>query len=146
MTKETIIPTGYRITIESSENDADNYKTKVMEGLRKESVEFLVDFANLFYNHGNMCDPEENELESFHKDCEIVVGLHINENFENKLLQYFYDDIENKFYEDQYDSVMELAYDLGLSGGKFYTRVVESIKVEYIHTEIVLQDVTEEFV
>ncbi len=152
---KTIIPAGYRITIESWENDADNYKTKLMEGLQKESTMFLVDFAKLFYSqnnwngpkgHGNMYDPNVSELEAFRKDFEDIVSKHIKENTEACLLQYFYDDENGKFYEDQSDGVMDLAYELGLSGGDFYTRVLSSIKVEYIPTEIVLNDVTEDFV
>lgn len=155
MTKQTIIPAGYRVTITSWENDADNSQTKIMEGLQKSSVEFLIDFAKLFYSqnnwngpkgHGNMYAPDEGELVVFAEAYEAVIKKHINQNTEPSLLQYFWDKDNNEFYEDQHDGVMELAYELGLSGGDFYTRVFESAKVEYIPTEIVLQDVTEEFV
>lgn len=153
--KQTIIPAGYRVTIESWENDADNYKTKIVEGLQKPSVEFLIDFAKLFHSrnnwngpkgHGNMYDPHANELNNFREAYVEVIKKHIAKDTEQTLLQYFWDEDNNKLYDDQHDGVMELAYELGLSGGDFYTRVFESAKVEYIPNEIILQDVTEEFV
>ena len=155
MAKQTIIPSGYRVTITSWENDADNYKTEFMEGLQKPSVEFLIDFAKLFYSqnnyrgpkgHGNMYDPSASELNSFSEACVEVINKHINRDTESNLLQYFWDDYNVCLYDDQHDGVMELAYELGLSGGDFFTRVFESAKVEYIPSEIILQDVTEEFV
>ena len=155
MAKQTIIPAGYRVSITSWENDADNYKTEFMEGLQKSSVEFLIDFAKLFYSrhnyhdlegHGNMYDPSANELKSFREACVEVINNHINKDTESNLLQYFWDEDNGGLYEDQHDGIMELAYELGLTGGDFFTRVFESAKVEYIPTEIVLQDVTEEFV
>lgn len=155
MTNQTIIPAGYRLTIESWENDADNYKTKVMEGLQKPSVEFLIDFAKLFYSNnarrrpkgfGNMYEPRNGELEDFGEACRYIIDKHITKDTEQNLLQYFWDEDNNQFYEDQHDGVMELAYELGLSGGDFFTRVLDSFKVEYIPNEIILQDVTEQFV
>ena len=155
MTKQTIIPSGYRITIESWENDADNYKTKIMEGLQKPSVEFLVDFAKLFYSknnwngpkgHGNMYEPKAAALNNFREDYIRVINKHITKDTEQNLLQYFWDEDNSDFYEDQHDGVMELAYELGLSGGEFYTRVLDSIKVEWIPSNIVLEDVTKGFV
>lgn len=154
MSKQTVIPAGYRITVESWENDADNYKTEIMEGLQKASIEFLVDFAKLFYSknnwngpkgHGNMYEPRAKELNDFQEAYMKVVSKHITKDAEPSLLQYFWDEDNNLLYDDQHDGIMELAYELGLSGGDFFTRVLDSIKVEYIPTEIVLQDVTEEF-
>lgn len=155
MSKQTVIPAGYRITVESWENDADNYKTKIMEGLQKASVEFLVDFVELFHSqnnyrgpkgHGNMYDPDVNKLNNFREAYVEVIKKHITKDTEPKLLEYFWDEDNNLMYDDSHDGVMELAYELGLSGGAFYARVLDSIKVEYIPNEIVLQDVTEEFV
>lgn len=155
MSKQTVIPAGYRITVESWENDADNYKTEIMEGLQKTSVEFLVDFAKLFYSknnwngpkgHGNMNEPRAKELNDFRESYMQIVTKHITKDTEPSLLQYFWDEDNNLLYDDQHDGIMELAYELGLSGGEFFTRVLDSVKVEYIPSEIVLQDVTEEFV
>lgn len=43
------------------------------------------------------------------------------------------------------DGVWDLLYNLGLAGGDFYTRVMESFKVEYMPVEVKLNDVTEDF-
>lgn len=151
---QTVIPKGYRITVESWENDADNYKTKIMEGFEKSSVEFITEFVKLFYSKnnyrgpkgfGNMYEPSDKELKGFAEACNLVIKKHINKDTENTVRQYFWDDDANSFYEDHHEGVIDLAYDLGLSGGDFYTRVLDSFKVEYVPVEIILQDVTEEF-
>lgn len=155
MSSQTVIPAGYRVTVESWENDADNYKTSVMEGLTKGEVVFLVDFAKLFYSqnnwkgpkgHGNMYDPDSKELSNFKEAYMGVINKHGVAAMGDVIRSHFWDEDAGSFYEDQHDGVMELAYDMGLSGGDFYTRVLDSIKVEYIPTEIILQDVTEDFV
>jgi hypothetical protein len=151
---QTIIPAGYRVTIESWENDADNYKTKVVEGLNESSVKFIIDFVKLFYSKnnyhgpkgfGNIYDPSEKECKAFEEAYNNVVNSHIEKDTEEKIRQYFWDDEVDGFYEDHCEGVMDFAYDLGLRGGDFYTRVLDSYKVEYVPVEIILQDVTEEF-
>jgi hypothetical protein len=152
---QTIIPAGYRVTIESWENDADNYKTKVVEGLNESSVKFIIDFVKLFYSKnnyhgpkgfGNIYDPSDKELKELAEAYNLVINKHINKDTENNVRQYFWDDDADGFYEDHHDGVFDLAYDLGLSGGcDFFTRVLDSFKVEHVPVEIILQDVTEEF-
>jgi hypothetical protein len=43
------------------------------------------------------------------------------------------------------DVVIELLHQVGLTGGEFYTRIVDSFKVERIPAPIVLDDVTDQF-
>jgi hypothetical protein len=47
MSKNTIIPAGYRITFVSWENDVDNYKTIIKEGLDLQTTSFLVELAEI---------------------------------------------------------------------------------------------------
>lgn len=46
----TMLPAGYRLTVWSWENDADNYQTNTMQGLSKDETKFLIEFCRLFEN------------------------------------------------------------------------------------------------
>ena len=157
--KQTKIPAGYRITVTTWEDDADNYNTEIVEGLNKTEVAFFVDACKQFYSRnrdanciGNMYDPSPKELKKF-QDCmvalvarhpEMVNSEHFKDYFEEM------DDEDKEVYEDEGEYVSswmsELLYDFGLTSGEFFTRVCESFKVEYVPVEITLEDVTEEFV
>lgn len=56
MSKETIIPAGYRLSVTSWANDADNYKNEMVEGLTLDEVKFRVDFIKLFTSKNNRND------------------------------------------------------------------------------------------
>ena len=47
------ISAGYRLIVTSWENDADNYKTKSMDGLSEEATYFLGALIKLFYSKNN---------------------------------------------------------------------------------------------
>jgi hypothetical protein len=50
----TDIPSGYQLSIISWENDGDNYKTKILNGLTKEDVKFYIHFLKHFQStYGN---------------------------------------------------------------------------------------------
>lgn len=143
----SIIKAGYKITVESWENDADNYRTESIDGIQdKEYVQFLVEFMQLFESHhnskfgiGNMYDPDEKELEKY-------------ENVLKELCEKY--DAGKWFKDPQYvqgfephQYLSDIRYDLhGSSSEGFFTRVTESIVVEYTPTDIVLEDVTKQFV
>lgn len=151
MTKsiQTVIPSGYRLTVVSWENDGDNYQTKVLEGLTKEQTQFYVEFLKWFdsKNHksktfDNMYDPSYSEIVEAHSYIKVT------------LLQY--SDIVNNLWEynvigdcitadDFSDVINDLHSNVCGRSEEFYFRVVESIKVEYIKEPIVLEDVTKEF-
>ncbi len=142
--KQTRIAPGYRITVKSWENDGDNYNTAVVEGLSKEDALFVYDFAKLFDSKsrhrggiGNLYDPSSDELASVQQATALVVAKH--PNISDELKEYFTLSDEDSYYQ------MDYAYDLHLSGGEFYTRVCESVKVEFIPNEILIDDVTEDF-
>jgi hypothetical protein len=138
----TIIPAGYRLTVVTWENDADNYKTVTLEGLSESRVKFLVDLAKLFKSRnrvagciGNYYESSDANRSEVQSALAKVVAKHPGE-FTGELV----DDLD-----DLNDDMFELMYELGLMGGDFYTRVMESFKVEHTPVEVVLSDVTENF-
>lgn len=148
--KQTIIPAGYRLTITSWENDADHYKTKVLEGVTKEEAAFLVEFCQLYssqnepysYGIGNMYEPSDEEVEQVRSSQFEVVSRHIETIKHSARFREQFIDENEQTYEEGFD----IAYDLGLSGGAFFTRVCASVKVEYVPHDIIIEDVTEQFV
>lgn len=133
----TTIPAGYRLSVTSWENDADNYNTKVMAGLSIDDVNFYVDLCkSLVSQHknrnafGNMFDPRNDERDKFFKHVKTIIKNN------NRI------DYNSEHWEDH---IMGLLYDLGLSCGDFFTRVCDKFKVEYIAEPIVIDDVTSDF-
>lgn len=143
MTKQTTIPAGYRLTVTTWENDADNYQTVIKEGIEDINlVKFYCELAQLHTScndhrrkgFGNLYEPEEKEINDYLEEIDVLIKK--------------YPDIE--IYPGQpvteADHVSDVIHELGLSGCEFFTRVCESIKVEYTPTDIVFNNVTEEFV
>lgn len=144
--KKTIIPAGYRLTVITWENDADNYQTKVLEGLSLERTQFLVELISLFKskNHrsesglGNMYQPKKEE-------CLAVITA-VNKVAEKHPKEFICDGYSlEDCKKDMSDDMWELLCDLGIAGGDFYTRVLENFKVEYMPTQVELADVTDKF-
>jgi hypothetical protein len=137
--KKTIIPAGYRVSTKTWENDGDNYKTLVKEGLSKRQVEFLAKIVKLSKSIGL-----ENEYEP---DEEVYIEayarlLPIFEEFpdvfsEAKLLAY----------REEGGCMIDYLIDnlYSRSDNDYALRVIESFKVEYIANPIEMEDVTEEF-
>ncbi len=141
----TVIPAGYRITITSWENDADNYNTKVMEGQTELDVKFWVDVCKMFRSKnrdknafGNMYDPSESEIEKFGTAAFALFQRHPEWV---KSADFSTIDVEHAG-----EYLHEVAYDVALTGGEFYTRVFDTIKIEYIPQQIELEDVTSKFI
>lgn len=130
----TIIPVGYRLTVKSWENDADNYRTCTIDGLPFVLCKFLVAVCKLHSidsEFGNMYEPGEFEVAEYHKAIQkLLIEYHIPEN----ILDGPEDVIES------YLNRLGLVY-----GGDFYTRVMESFKVEDIPEIIYIRDVTKAF-
>lgn len=79
---ETIIPAGYRVTIDSWGNDADVRRTVVKEGLEHDMAKLFVEFARLFYSqdnyrgpkgYGNMYVPSREKLKDAHAAAKKVI-------------------------------------------------------------------------
>lgn len=147
MTKKTIIPAGYRITVVSWENDADNYNTEVKEGFTEDEAKFLVELFKKFSscnNHnkgiGNLRGSDE-DMETYKSVIAEVVSRHPVASTSEKFSGCFKgpDDDGDVYYG-------EYLYDFGLGGTEYsLTRVCESVKVEYVPQEIILVDVTDQF-
>jgi hypothetical protein len=129
----TIIPIGYRVTVTTWENDGDNYNTKCVEGLSKSAAEFIMKLCNLHGSSddfGNMYEPDDDELEKYQNEIQYLIDHH---------------DGEFPEYCETVEGVQQYLYNIGLSGSEFYTRVFETIKIEYVPVEIHIEDVTEQF-
>ncbi len=158
----TIIKSGYRLTVTSWENDADNYKTVVTEGNSAEYTRYVVAMLTIAKDHGNMYEPSDRELnnlamvvrEVFVKCLKTIPGLAelLIERLELEAkdidefgkLEFDFD--ENDDLDPITDFYTELAGQfLGYSEG-YWLRQLESIKVEFVSHDIDLEDVTAEFV
>jgi hypothetical protein len=144
---DTTIPPGYRLTVTTWENDCDNYNTRSIEGQKLETTQFLVDLLKLFSSknahsgkgHGNLYDPSEEEIEKCQKAIVEVWDRHSPEVPKD------YSAVVTD--EDKYETCLQAWLEnLGVAGSNdYYTRVVESFKVEYIPHEIRIADVTAQF-
>ncbi len=144
---ENIQP-GYQLHITSWENDADNYKTKIIQGLTKEDVQFYLHFLRHFYSqysrHKDMIGPGFGNMER--RKCPEAESIAITTAFEAfppsspELLDSVKQSIEfwKNDPEDSCDWVLEL---LGYWYDKY--RVFDSFEVYYIPAEI--QNVTDKF-
>lgn len=132
---QTVIKAGYRIHVTSWENDADNYRTKTMEGVAKEHLPFIVAACKLLtskYDHQNG-GGFGNIYQGSTEDLDLALSELIDKH------------PDRPQYCDDPEGVSEcLLYKLGLMGGSEYTtRVFDSIKIEYIPENILIEDVTD---
>jgi hypothetical protein len=141
MSNKVLYKKGYLIRVTSWENDADNYKTKEFLTQSEEQAKAIVGFAWLFksksrmaggigniYDGGRAGEVEEAQEvmgEFFRKNPEM---LSLNEE-EKKDLS------ENEDYI--IDWLIDFAFDLGLSGEDYYTRVCEKVEVVYFPEDVV---------
>lgn len=131
------IKPGYRITVASWENDADNYRTVTVDGYTEEKTKFLVDLLKLVAGSrcndrsvfGNMYEPNKTEREAFEKAIDEVFQKHGEPGHP----EYGTADWGREYITDF----------TGYS--EFYTRVVETIIVEYVPEPIAIKDVSKEF-
>lgn len=147
MKTQTVIPAGYRITVETWENDGDSNNTKEQAGLTKVEASFLADACRQFKSSsnreggvGNMYDPDSKELQMFEERMVELSARHPEMKNSEKYKDYFESE------ENISEAIHELLYDFRLTGGEFYTRVCDSFKVDYIAEDIYIDDVTKEFV
>jgi hypothetical protein len=149
MTQNTI-PAGYRLTVHSWENDGDNGKTEVLSGLSREKTQYYVDLCKLLRvytkgkrDFGNLYDPSESKLTAFSNAVKLIVDNHpaAKQEFDE-----YTEESNGVNVVDLYpEFALEDLFEMGLSGGDFYTRVCEQYTVEYIPTDIIIEDVTEQF-
>jgi hypothetical protein len=133
----SVIKAGYRITVTSWENDADNYNTKTLGGLNEHEAGYHVDLLKLIAGShcsdetvfGNMYEPEDSEVEAFEKAVTEVLEKH-------KKLEVEYDPL---------DIAIDMLYKYTGGSEDYLTRVVESIVVEFVPHEIIIEDVSKQF-
>lgn len=148
MNKVTKIPAGYRLTVVSWENDGDNYNTKVLEGLSRETCQMYVDLCKLLgvsnghrdRNLSNLYEPSEDQIEKLTDAFMPIVAKYLHTVIPLEDIE----DATNKEYVCDY--IMSVLYDLGLSCGEWYTRVCESVTIELVPQDVLFEDVTKEFV
>jgi hypothetical protein len=146
--KQTIIPAGYRVTIASWENDADNYKDKIHEGLSKERVEYILELCNLFKSgsnnggktFGNMNEYSRNARDNLAKAEQAVMT--VLEKHRAVLDECELANLEGP--EDEME-VCEIVNEFIGSSEDYIFRVYDGAKVEYIPHEIRMEDVTSQF-
>lgn len=133
--KYNLIRAGYRVSVTSYENDADNFNTEVIDGLSESQAQFVVKLCKLHKSgeYGNMYEPTEREVDEYEKAVtELFKEAH---------------DIPLDWEITDFDSMQEAISALGLcSIGDYYTRVCDSIMVEYFPEYIYVQNVTDQFV
>lgn len=160
MTKQNIIPAGYRITVESWENDADNYKTEIVDGIETpEQVRLYVALCDLLTGcehdnggkYGNMYDPPDGEIAGFDaaaRDVLMKNAAGLRQGYSLPVAAGDEDDEdedEDEDYKFPYASLAnEILYDF-TGSSEFYTRVISKIVVEYIPHDVLIDDVTADF-
>ena len=133
----SVIEAGYRITVTSWENDADNYNTKTLDGLTEHEAGYHIDLLKLIKGSycnkknvfGNLYEPEDSEVAAFEKAVTKVLEKH------GKL--------EAEY--DPLDIATDILYDYTGGSEGYLTRVAESIVVEFVPHEIIFEDVSKQF-
>lgn len=146
------IKAGYRITVESWENDADNYRTLSIDGIKdKEYVAFLVDVMNLLRSGTNSDYTETfgnisnygsaRSSENIDKYKKALIALCDKHN----AIKFFMEDDDTEEGFEAHEYVEEVISELHGNSEDFYNRVTDSVVVEYIPNDVVFEDVTKEF-
>lgn len=135
--KFTKIPKGYRITIESYENDCDFGDTNIVEGLSEEELKQAVTLCTVMQTkeHGNLYYPSVfqkiklfnvlNIIFDYVEDCTVTI------------------DNLDKYEDDFYNLLAEYGF-IGKAEDQF-TRYCQSYKIEYLPDDIFIEDVTAQF-
>lgn len=133
----SIIKKGYRIAVVSWENDADNYRTISQDGLGETEVASYVDMLKLLKGSycndrtvfGNLYEPCEHEEEEFYAAIRPIMDKHG--------IQY-----DPEYPSDTFCGIVDKFTGYGEG---YLTRVVESITVEYVPEDIIIEDVSKNF-
>jgi hypothetical protein len=143
---------GYRISVTSWENDADNYNFKTSTVKTKADARVVTALCKLLRSDyrtetptfGNMYEPSESDLADFAQAVSAIQGIR---DFLHNMFPGLEQDIEDPEYGADYmNSIMDVLYNLGLSGSEYYyTRVCHKIEVHYFAEPVYADDVTAEF-
>lgn len=152
----TTIPAGYRITVSSWENDADHCNTIIKEGLTEDQARFYCTMwshmgsssngGRANQQFGNMYEPSDVEVEEF---VEFFRTLFLNGGDVAKEIlcdghDVEWDDLMDEG-NDNFPSILGKIIGDFTGSGDFFTRVVDTIKVEFVPVTITLTDVSDQF-
>lgn len=146
MTKQTIIPAGYRLTITSWENDGDHYQTIVVAGLTTARVRFIIELCKLFRSHhsvpgcfGNLYDPTTREIHQANEAVARVFQKHRSALTDDELEM-----LDGNSEPDEEGLAVYVTDFIGQSDD-FAFRVFSKAVVESIPAAIYIEDVSAEF-
>lgn len=131
------------MSIVSWENDADNYGCEILEGLSEEEVKFYLELCKLHVSRNHRGD-----LHRFGNayDYESIKGRH--EEALAALAKKYQPILKFAEIEEGDDAYYDMMMDylrMCLGSSEFYTRVFESVKIEYVPYDVTFEDVTERF-
>jgi hypothetical protein len=154
----TEIKSGYRLIIDSWENDLDSPYKFIQEGYSKKDVKFIVDFCLLFERRqpfSNLYEPSIETVKDLAKALLELIDQHKPHSY-HVLKDFGIDEelINQASEENNYKEFMEAFsvdwsphfFSTGDSNFPYFTRVCEQIRVEYIPETIRILDVSKRFV
>lgn len=80
-----IIPAGYIVEVTTSENDSDNYKTEVVNGLSREEAKFIHQYCSLFNSCNYHKDPGfgNAKIRKRHDELSVLVtNMYLDHGFD----------------------------------------------------------------
>lgn len=139
---KTLYTAGYLIRVTSWENDGDHYNTMEIRVDTEQEARDTVAFCNLFSSHsrckdsiGNLCEGEYEHTRPVFRNFYLTHPGFVETDLTDCKTEKEETDIIC-------DVLMDIAYDLGLSGSEyFYTRVCEKVEVYYIPADVVVEQV-----
>lgn len=147
--KTTLYSKGYLIRIISWENDGDNYNTKELLLDTEQEARTVSALCNLLRSRhsvdhpsfGNMYEPSDSDIKEFAVAIAAVPGI-------KEFVKSVFPDIEEAQENPEcgfgyMDSIMDILYDLGLTGSEHYfTRVCDTVSVYRIPADVVVEELT----
>lgn len=142
----SVIKAGYRITVESYENNGDACRTVTVDGLSLDDAKFharILSLINTTSQYGCMLSDDEELVDSFVYECRSIIdsgkyvvnGLHTLDTISTS------NDVLFDFIKDEI-----LSQYVGYPEYEIYaTRKVDNITVEFVPAEIDLGDITSQF-
>jgi hypothetical protein len=145
MTKQTIIPAGYRVTITSWENDGDNYKDKIHEGLTSARVEYILELCKLFKSGSNNGGKTFGNMDEYDSGGFAKAEKAVRKVLEKHRAVLNHCELANLESEEGDMEVCEVVNKF-IGSSEYYTfRVYQTAKVELIPHQIEIDDVTGDF-
>jgi hypothetical protein len=146
-----MIPKGLQLQVTSCENDADNYKTKILSGLSEDEVRFYVELAKLFRSrngrHDDTCYGNTTYDHRYKINWSDLIAKvkAIAEKHRTGFVLIIGDqfDFDETSTDEWQDFIHELACKLLGSSEDFMFRVFETFKVYHFPEDVT--EVTENF-